>query len=521
MSAPNRIRAPRRYGCDRGGLRRGGGSHRAAVLFLAACLAPGVIGPAHGQSVRDGDADTARPDQGSGQEGFNAGPTGGQDAAQATQPLAKEALNVVHEQAMQHRRQGRLHEAAELFQRELTAVEGDPPAGPAQRAAVNHNIGEVFLRLCRYDDADARLTKAASLWNETADDSAAAATLFQLGHLRRLQGRYGEASETLRRATELCQDACQVGREGAISLSLWGDLYLAQGRLAEAEAAYAQARERASQGADEDVQTDIWSGLAMVYRRQARYREAEYAARRSIALARQGSGEQHVRVAVGLANLGLIQAFQQKYSAARKSLEDALARIERNSGSESVEAAAILSNLALVNQQTGRVAAAESLLRRAVAINTKAHGGEHPSVATGLASLGVLALQRGEPWPAADFLRKALLLTEKSAGEDHPETARVLVHLAMALTAGGRAEHALGLFERAVAIRKRTLGEKHPDVAVALAHWASALRAAGHKADAARLEKRAREMHSEQARNGFAGQTVDIETLLQDSAAKP
>jgi hypothetical protein len=57
-------------------------------------------------------------------------------------------------------------------------------------------------------------------------------------------------------------------------------------------------------------------------------------------------------------------------------------------------------------------------------------------------------------------------------------------------------------------------------VAVTLADWAKALRAAGRKPEAARLEKHAREAHSEHARSSLTGQTVDFETLLQGPTAR-
>jgi tetratricopeptide (TPR) repeat protein len=114
-----------------------------------------------------------------------------------------------------------------------------------------------------------------------------------------------------------------------------------------------------------------------------------------------------------------------------------------------------------------------------------------------------------------------LALTEKSLGHEHPETANVLVHLGLALTAQGRPESAFAVYERALWIRKRALGEEHPDVAVTLAHWAAALRAAGRGSDAAQLEERARETHSARGPASAGGYTVDVETLLKESAGRP
>ncbi len=509
MIMPNRIRVPKRCGSVSRTVSRGCRLQRAAALLGVGCFLLVAVHSAVGQSVRD---DVARlPNR-------DVVPTSGGETSEAVQPATSDSRIALHKQAFQYRRQGRFREAAEFFKRELAAVESDPESELAQRAAVTHNLGEAYLRLGNYDAASTLLTKAANLWKEGREDSSlAAATLFQLAHLRRLQARYNEAYETLQRATVLCGDACKSGHEAAVSMVLWGDLHLAQARLHDAEAAYAQAREHAAEGTDTTVEIDAWSGLAMVYRRQARYREAEYAARKAITLARQHLGGEHTSVAVGLANLGLIQAFRRKYSAARKSLRDALARVERSSGSNSPDVAPILNNLAFVDQQTGRLASAESLLRHALEINTKAYGSEHPSVAMGWTSLGVLALQRGEPRTAEDYLRKGLAITQKSFGVDHPETARVLVHLGLSLAASGRPEQAIPLYERALKIRRQALGDGHPEVAETLAQWAAALHEAGRGREAKQLKQRAREVRSAWARDNATGQTIDVETLLQES----
>jgi tetratricopeptide (TPR) repeat protein len=389
-----------------------------------------------------------------------------------------------------------------------------------QRAAVNHNLGEVYLRLGKYDRAAIFLQRAARFWEETGEKSAAAASLLQLGNVLRRQGRYRGAAGMLQRAREICGAYCANGLQAAVGLALQGDLDLAQGRLAEAESAFLRAGDEAMKHAGAGVQADIQSSLAMVYRRQARYREAEHAARRAIDLARE-SGDDRSRIAASTANLGLIQAFEGKYRAARKSLQTALEMTETAAGADSAEAAAILSNLAFVDQQTGRLESAQSLLRRALEIDRNIYGREHPAVASVLAGLGVVAIQQGDPGAAEESLRQALALNEKLLGGDHPETATVLVHLGLALTASGQAETALELFERAASIRTRVLGPEHPEVAVALAHWAKALRAAGRKPEAAQLEKRARDVSSTHARSSFTGETVDIETLLQQPFPEP
>jgi tetratricopeptide (TPR) repeat protein len=530
MRMPDRIRVPaqRNEGAIHGGGRRHGKLHVLLTgCFLFATVAAATLATATIATATLAAA-TAQPGGAQAVAARHEAPPAAKAPPRPISPgssmdpaAERHQIQLIEEQAIRYRRQGRLAEAADLFQQALQGIERDPLASAARRAAATHNLAETLMRLGQYESAAAKFERALALWSEAGEPSERAVdTLLQLGHLRRLQGRYDDASKMLRRATALCGDSCRNGRDAAVGPALWGDLYLAQGRLAAAEASYEQARQTASQG-DDALQADIWSGLAIVYRRQARYGEAEYAARRSLAAARRGLGAEHVKVAVGLANLGLIQAFERKYSAARKSLNAALALMEPGAGRNSPDVAAILGNLAFVEQQTGHLDAADSLLRRALAIYSEARGTQHPAVASTLASLGVVALARGEPWAAEEFFRKALALTKEAVGEEDPQAAALMVHLGLALTATGRPEQSFGLFERALAIQKRTLGEEHPEVAATLASWAKGLRAAGHHTDAARLEKRARQMHAERTRNAFSGQTVDVETLLRKSTAQP
>jgi hypothetical protein len=74
----------------------------------------------------------------------------------------------------------------------------------------------------------------------------------------------------------------------------------------------------------------------------------------------------------------------------------------------------------------------------------------------------------------------------------------------------GEAKAAL---ERALAIDLKQLGAEHPQTAGTMLQYARLLRATKRKAEAARMEAQAHAIELQNARQGFAGYTVDATDL--------
>jgi CHAT domain-containing protein/tetratricopeptide (TPR) repeat protein len=127
------------------------------------------------------------------------------------------------------------------------------------------------------------------------------------------------------------------------------------------------------------------NALAVLYKNQARYADAEPLYKRALAIYEKASGPNHPSVAVALNNLALLYETQGRYADAEPLFKRALAIHEKEGGP-----ATALGNLAMLYAEQGRYADAEPLEKRALAIREKALGPDHPAVANSLNHLALL-----------------------------------------------------------------------------------------------------------------------------------
>jgi CHAT domain-containing protein/tetratricopeptide (TPR) repeat protein len=228
------------------------------------------------------------------------------------------------------------------------------------------------------------------------------------------------------------------------------------------------------------------NALAVLYKNQARYADAEPLNKRALAIYEKASGPNHPSVAVALNNLALLHETQGRYADAEPLFKRALAIHEKEGGP-----ATVLGNLAMLYEEQGRYADAEPLEKRALAIREKALGPNHPYVAVDLNNLATLYQRQGRNADAESLEKRALAISEKSRGPSSPDVATQLDNLAYIYRAQSRYGDAEPLHRRSLAIREKALGPDHPDVATSLNHLALLYDAQGRYADAEPLYKRA------------------------------
>jgi CHAT domain-containing protein len=228
------------------------------------------------------------------------------------------------------------------------------------------------------------------------------------------------------------------------------------------------------------------NALAVLYKNQARYADAEPLYKRALAIYEKASGPNHPSVAVALNNLALLHETQGRYADAEPLFKRALAIHEKEGGP-----ATVLGNLAMLYEEQGRYADAEPLEKRALAIREKALGPNHPYVAVDLNNLATLYQRQGRNADAESLEKRALAISEKSRGPSSPDVATQLDNLAYIYRAQSRYGDAEPLHRRSLAIREKALGPDHPDVATSLNHLALLYDAQGRYADAEPLYKRA------------------------------
>ncbi len=277
----------------------------------------------------------------------------------------------------------------------------------------------------------------------------------------------------------------------ATSLNSLAVFYKTQARYAEAEPLYQRSLaifEKALGPEHPDVAT-IVSNLALLYEAQGRLAEAEPLCRRSLAILEKTLGPEHPEVATSLNYLALLYQTQGRYAEAEPLYQRSLAIREKALGPDP-DVATSLNNLAALYQTVGRYAGAELLYQRSLAIQEKALGPEHPEVATIVSNLALLYEAQGRYAEAEPLHQRSLAIREKTLGPEHAEVAASLNNLAGLYETQGRYAEAEPLYQRSLAIQEKALGPEHPEVATSLNNLAVLHAAQGRYAEAEQLYQR-------------------------------
>jgi tetratricopeptide (TPR) repeat protein len=148
-------------------------------------------------------------------------------------------------------------------------------------------------------------------------------------------------------------------------------------------------------GADDPRLAESLNGLAVAYREQGHYDEAEPLFKRALSMREKVLGPTHPDVVQSLNNLAGFYHDQGRFAEAEPLYKRSLAIDEQALGPDHPDVAVSLNNLAALYKVQGHHAQAEPLYRRSLAIKEKALGPEHPRVATSLNNLAALYYAQG------------------------------------------------------------------------------------------------------------------------------
>lgn len=252
--------------------------------------------------------------------------------------------------------------------------------------------------------------------------------------------------------------------------------YKRQGRYAEAEnAALRDLQIDEARGRDGRVSVVfVLSHLAEIYIDQNRSRDAEAALKRAIEICDQEMAHLDVWRYQSLFGkvLGLLGSMYSdlgRFREAQPLLERAVAitktpddpdRLFWNDLSKSVDAsqrADRMENLAILYHLQSKEHEAEPLHRRVLDMRQKTFAPDHPAVARSLGNLGSTLDRLGQTDEAVPFLERALKLQEERYGTDSPRIATQLVRLGAAYRHQGHADKAEVVLRGALAIREKSM----------------------------------------------------------------
>ncbi len=248
---------------------------------------------------------------------------------------------------------------------------------------------------------------------------------------------------------------------------------------------------RSEQFGENDVRVaGVLTNLGALDLQRSDYEAARENFRRALDIRQQQLGETHPSVGRSLANLATAFYYERGYQAAIDHWSRGLEIIEASLGPEHPDAGALHTNLGEVMAHLGRFDEAEAHYARALDIRESSLGERHPDLAPTLSNLGRLHLQRGEFERALSLQASAIELTEEALGKKHPRLADYLAEYGRVLTRQAKGREARPILERALFLAEESYGPTHRQVATVLVYLAANELALGdHRGAVAHAER--------------------------------
>ena len=240
-----------------------------------------------------------------------------------------------------------------------------------------------------------------------------------------------------------------------------------------------------------DVEAELLDTVGNVYRELGDYAKADSMVRESLTLRKALFGENDLRVAASLNDLGAVLEAQSKPAEAEVLFRKALAIRRQLSGNDSPAVAATLNNIGTALFDQGKFGKAEETQRKALALREKLFGKENADVAVSLHSLGNVLLMEGKNAEAEAIFRRVLAMREKLLGKVHPLVATTLGNLGTALWYENKFSQAEQVYRQTLAMQRQLMGNEHPDVATSLHNLACVLQSEGKFSEAESFCKQA------------------------------
>jgi tetratricopeptide (TPR) repeat protein len=234
-----------------------------------------------------------------------------------------------------------------------------------------------------------------------------------------------------------------------------GNGYYDRGEYAQAQMCFLRALKKVEKFGQEDRRVGlVLNNLAMTYKEQRMYDDAEPLYRRSLAISERIYGPNDPKVEKYLNNLASVCSRLDKFAEAEALYRRCLTIDKKYLGQNNPVVAIVLNNLAMACRAQRKYAKAESFLEEALSTWKAVYGPNHPSVALGLCNLADIHQLQQKYGDAEPLYLEAILIIEKAQGRDHPNLVRLLGNYAELLRKTGRESKAAILKTRANSIEE-------------------------------------------------------------------
>jgi tetratricopeptide (TPR) repeat protein len=229
--------------------------------------------------------------------------------------------------------------------------------------------------------------------------------------------------------------------------------------------------------------TVILNGLALLYKSQGKYNEAETLYKEALTIER-AILPNHLKLATTLNNLAQLYKSQGKYNEADPLYQEALIIGRASLSPNAPLLAAYLNNLAELYRSQGKYNEAEPLFQEALTIDRASLPPNHPDLATDLNNLALLYRSQGKYNEAEPLYQESLTIIRATLPPNHPNLASGLNNLAGLYRSQGKYKEAEPLYLEALAIDRASLPPNHPQLATHLNNLAALYRSQGKYSEA-------------------------------------
>jgi len=344
-------------------------------------------------------------------------------------------------------RQSRLGTSvAEALDQAAATVQQEFGQDPEVAAAVHNTIGQTWLDLGRYVEAERELRQAVAIQERTCPgDSAMLAESFRsLGKLLYARADLVGARQATERALAIDRHLHDGDHEDtATDLNNLAAIARSQVDYDSATRCIAEAlaMRRALFGEQHVAVAESLNNQSMLHRAEGQLDAAEALTRRVLELRRQLLGEDHPDTIQSLDNLAVLLAERQDYGPAEEHMREVVARSRQSLGEAHPEFAVSLMNLGQVLSLRGNHAEAEALFREALQVRRQALPEADERTVRAARQLAQCLVAQQRFAPAEQVLAEALEQTQRAAG-DHRTCATLVAALIELQEAWGRPEQA-------------------------------------------------------------------------------
>jgi tetratricopeptide (TPR) repeat protein/predicted Ser/Thr protein kinase len=339
---------------------------------------------------------------------------------------------------------------------------------PEVEASIRDTIGQTYLDLGLYSQAQTHLAKARDLYTSAAGsgDPKTLKAVSHLGMVLLSQGKFQEAEVLARTALDGQQRVLGPGHPDTMyTVTELAGIYESQGKYAQAESLHLRTLEyrRRQLGNEHPDTLKTMNNLALVYYRQSKLAPAEAILKEALAVRKRVLGPEHPETLRSAGNLGTVYEAEGKLAEAEMIRSQTLESQRRILGPEHRDTLVSMNNLAAVYRAQGKGTEAETLLHQTVDMERRVLGRDHRDTLMAVNNLALAYYDQGKHDQAEPLALETLEIRRRTLGAEHPDTLRSVNNLALIYQAGGKFEQAGTLLAQALELRQKALGPEHRD----------------------------------------------------------